>query len=306
MLYTRLRSGNVDNVYGDLFAQEYAFDSGNDVMVNRLYYSFPVGDFTVVGGPVVRMDDMLPVWPSAYPAAMTYDFFTYAGAPGAYNLALGGGAGVYWTSDDFTVSTSYLSTNANQSDPNMGGFMTDGAGSSATTQIAYAPENWGVAAAYTYASGANGPGLYVGNATEGAAAASAASNTDSFGVSGWWVPEESGIIPSISAGYGGTWAEYMGDDVYTNSWYVGLEWEDAFVDGNSLGFAVGQPTWIAETDDGDLNEEAGFAYELFYKFQVTDNISVTPAITYLSKPYPEQGSNGMSAFSGLIKTQFKF
>ena len=74
----------------------------------------------------------------------------------------------------------------------------------------------------------------------------------------------------------------------------------------SLGVAVGQPTWIAESDDGDVNEEAGFAWELFYKFQVTDNISVTPAITYLSKPYPEQGSNGMSAFSGLIKTQFKF
>ncbi len=27
-----------------------------------------------------------------------------------------------------------------------------------------------------------------------------------------------------------------------------------------------------------------YAWEFFYKFQVTDNISVTPAITYLSKP----------------------
>ena len=105
------------------------------------------------------------------------------------------------------------------------------------------------------------------------------------------MPEESGIIPSISAGYGGTWSEIVDNDVYTNSWYVGLEWDDVFLEGNSLGAAVGQPTWIAESEDGDLNEEAGFAYELFYKFQVTDNISVTPAITYLSKPYPEQGSN---------------
>ena len=55
--------------------------------INRLFYSFPVGDeFTVTGGPVVRMDDMLPVWPSAYPSDMTLDFFTYGGAPGAYNL----------------------------------------------------------------------------------------------------------------------------------------------------------------------------------------------------------------------------
>merc|ERR1712216_317238 len=86
LLYTRLRAGNMDNIYGGngvgLFAQEYGFNSDNAVIVNRLYYSFPVGDeFTVVGGPVVRMDDMLPVWPSAYPSDMTMDFFTYAGAP---------------------------------------------------------------------------------------------------------------------------------------------------------------------------------------------------------------------------------
>ena len=120
------------------------------------------------------------------------------------------------------------------------------------------------------------------------------------------MPEESGWIPSISAGYGGTWSEITDEDVYTNSWYVGLEWSDAFIDGNSLGFAVGQPTWVADSDIDNGEEEAGFAYELFYKFQVTDNISVTPAITYLSKPFPAQDSDGLSAFSGLIKTQFKF
>ncbi len=63
------------------------------------------------------MDDMLPVWPSAYPSAMTYDFFTYAGAPGAYNLDR------CWCwcvlrSDDFSISTSYLSSNGNISNPN--------------------------------------------------------------------------------------------------------------------------------------------------------------------------------------------
>ena len=145
-----------------------------------------------------------------------------------------------------------------------------------------------------------------GNATPGGVLASCLESTDSFGLSAWWMPEESGIIPSIIAGYGGTWAEFQGDDVYTNSWYIGLEWSDAFIDGNSLGFAVGQPTWVADTDIEDGEEEAGFAYEAFYKFQVTDNISITPAITYLSKPFPAQDSDGLSAFAGLIKTQFKF
>ena len=121
---TRLRSGNMDNIYGGngvgLFGQEYGVNTDNAVVIDRLYYSFPVGDeFTIVGGPRVRMDNMLPVWPSAYPSDMTMDFFTYAGAPGAYNLALGAGAGVYWqTEGGFSVSTSYLSGNGNLSDPN--------------------------------------------------------------------------------------------------------------------------------------------------------------------------------------------
>ena len=341
LLYTRLRAGNVEGIYGGLFSQEYAIDTGNHVIVNRLWYSFPVGDeFTVVGGPMVRMDDMLPVWPSAYPSDMTYDFFTYAGAPGAYNLAMGAGAGVYWKSNDFSVSTSYLSTNGNSSCPSnehvnfvgtcfdddgsflAGGIGTDAAGSSATTQIAYAPENWGIAAAYTYASGENGVGLYIGNATAAAALSSSFANYNSYGVSAWWMPEESGWIPSVSAGFGQSFGEVDDIDLEftSSSWYVGLEWDDVFTDGNSLGFAVGQPTWVS-TVSGDAapanaEDNPGYAFELFYKFQVTDNITVTPAITYLSKPFSsgsegdddrhETGLGDINAFSGLIKTTFKF
>ena len=87
---------------------------------------------------------------------------------------------------------------------------------------------------------------------------------------------------------------------------MGLEWDDVFLEGNSFGMAVGQPTYIVEVDGDDYKEGAGYAWEFFYKFQVTDNISVTPAIHYLSKPFPSQNSEGLNAFSGLIKTQFKF
>ncbi|EAU70861.1 possible porin [Synechococcus sp. BL107] len=323
LLYTRLRSGNMNNIYGGngvgLFAQEYGFDSGNTVKVNRLYYSFPVGDeFTIVGGPVVRMDDMLPVWPSAYPSDMTMDFFTYAGAPGAYNLTLGGGAGVYWqTEGGFSISTSYISTDGNLSDPNVGGVATDAAGTSATTQIAYAPEGWGLAAAYTYASGAEGGGaLYGGNGTPGAVAISQSGNTNSVGLSAWWTPEDSGWIPSISTGWGLTDVSNSNlsgvRSATSQSWYVGLEWSDVFIEGNSFGMAVGQPTFITDIDvKGRKNESdyiagSGYAWEFFYKFQVTDNITVTPAVHYLSKPYAGQDSDGLNAMSGLIKTTFKF
>jgi hypothetical protein len=321
LLYTRLRSGNMDNIYGGngvgLFGQEYGFNSDKAVVVNRLYYSFPVGeDFTIVGGPVVRMDDMLPVWPSAYPSDMTMDFFTYAGAPGAYNLTLGGGAGIYWQNDaGFSVSTSYISADGNLSDPNVGGVATDAAGTSATTQIAYAPEGWGVAAAYTYASGAEGGGaLYGGNGTPGAVALSASGNTNSYGLSAWWTPEDSGWVPSISTGWGLTDISDSNiagiKSATSQSWYVGLEWDNAFLEGNSFGMAFGQPTFVTDLDTkngvDDTVDGAGYAWEFFYKFQVTDNITVTPAVHYLSKPYASQDSDGLNALSGLIKTTFKF
>jgi hypothetical protein len=43
------------------------------------------------------------------------------------------------------------------------------------------------------------------------------------------------------------------------------------------------------------------AYEVFYKFQVTDNISVTPAFFWING-----GGTVNDTTGGLIKTTFKF
>ena len=107
LLRTRLRSGN----FGDssVFASglttlDTAFSSDNDLQVDRLFYYFPIGEnFSVVAGPVVRQDDMFAIWPSVYPADTVLDVFTYAGAPGAYNLALGSGAGLIWSDNGWTL-----------------------------------------------------------------------------------------------------------------------------------------------------------------------------------------------------------
>ena len=67
--------------------------------------------------------------------------------------------------------------------------------------------------------------------------------------------------------------------LHLRSWYVGLEWDDAFMEGNSFGMAVGQPTFDTDGDG------AGYAWEFFYKFQVTDNITVTPVSTSASPSF---------------------
>jgi hypothetical protein len=354
LLRTTLRSGNFGKSafggggYVGLDALEVAFeeDSGaNSVGVNRLFYQFPVGsNFTATVGGRVRQDDMLAVWPSAYPSDTVLDFFTYAGAPAAYNLTLGSGAGLAWESNDFSISANYVSSNGQLSDPNTGGIATDGAGSNGTVQIAYAPENWGLAAAYTYASGKNGAGIYRGNATPLASRLSGDANTNSLGLSAWWSPEEAGWFPSISAGWGisngshkdgtvdtvtvnGSALSFGLDSFTSQSWYVGLQWADAFLKGNTLGMAVGQPTFVTSLDENnkgtDISEfvaDGNYAWEFWYAFQVTDNITVTPAIYYLSRPLGEvtngarnsfngsgqRGDSTFNNFGGLLKTTFKF
>jgi len=74
------------------------------------------------------------------------------------------------------------------------------------------------------------------------------------------------------------------------------------------------PTALRNTNGNSGNPNDGnYAWEWWYKFQVTDNISVTPALFYLSqaagqlaKGSSTTGPESFNNFGGLIKTTFKF
>jgi hypothetical protein len=341
LLRTTLRAGNfgaspwsgqpvgANGANTALNALEVAFQEGeaatNTVGINRLFYQFPVGDkVTVTVGGRVRQDDMLAMWPSVYPADTVLDVFTYAGAPGTYSLNLGAGAGIWYQDNGWSFSLNYVSSNAQFGNPNEGGIGTDGANQTFTAQIGYAGDNFGAAVAYNYG---NGVGPASGTPASVLLGVASGSN-NSVAVSAYWQPSNSGFIPSISAGWGIT--GYSTDDdafnfdgATANSWYVGLQWDDAFVKGNALGMALGQPTFLTACGNlrtrtticGDSPKDGNWAWEWWYKFQVTDNISVTPALYYLSNPLGHLGwlDNGrkndsapLNNFGGIIKTTFKF
>jgi len=309
--------------------------------------SYPIGSgFTATIGGRVRQDDMLAVWPSAYPADTVLDIFTYAGAPGAYSLNLGAGGGLWWKSGGFSVSVNYVSANGDNGSPSTnnpslfggcGGIGTDCSSQTGTAQIAYTGSNFGIAAAYTYSSG--GAGTYAGNATPLANTFFVnADASNSVGISAYWQPSNSGWIPSISTGWGINTSNFNGTTINdatnlvsttgitkatSQSWYVGLQWDDVFIKGNAFGMAVGQPTFLTAVSAGTLAGVApssaivdgNYAWEWWYKFQVTDNISVTPALFYLSAPLGQVSKNvgavnvngsDFNNFGGLIKTTFKF
>jgi hypothetical protein len=320
-------------------------DCGDVVAVNRLFYQFPIGkSFTATVGGRVRQDDMLAMWPSAYPADTVLDIFTYAGAPGTYNLNLGAGGGLWWKSGGFSASVSYVSANGDQGSPGYssatgekicgGGIGTSCSQSTFTGQLAYGGDNFGLAVAYSLNKG--GAGLYGGNGTPLAVAASQFADTsNSVGVSGYWSPFSGALFPSISAGWG--ISGYKGgnnsftyenadgntidatswiDGARSQSWYVGLQWADVLWKGNALGMAVGQPTFITSVTNAmpdnpstKTPNDGNYAMEWWYKFQVTDNISVTPAVYYLSAPLGQlqkDESRSLNNFGGLVKTTFRF
>jgi len=374
LLRTTLRGGNfggstVSGLNGSAYGTglsflEAAFEqpAGENIIgVNRLFYSFPMGSELNFGaGPMVRVDDpgMLGIWPSVYPADTVLDFFTYAGAPGAYNLlALGGGAGFVYSPKGIkglTISQNYVSAegsayggtpavngNAGSGNPGNGGIFTTGAGSAAVTQVAYTGEkapliggSYALAFAYTYSQN-----LPLPIATPGASAVSQESGSNVYssannlGLSGYWKPEKVGFVPSISWGIGsGTYNQnltsgYSGlqqsKGTVISTWYTGLQWDDAFLKGNALGMGVGQAPYVAKAGQpgGGTPNDSNYMWEWWYKFQVTDNISITPAIYYISNYDGAAGSsagggtNGFGSggakttsnlFGGLLKTTFKF
>ena len=67
--------------------------------------------------------------------------------------------------------------------------------------------------------------------------------------------------------------------------------------------------------ESDFVADGNYAWEFWYAFKVTDNITVTPAIYYLSRPFGDltNGAGGaanrndtFNNFGGILKTTFMF
>jgi hypothetical protein len=340
LLYTRLRAGNFANSAFsgqpyNLMALDRAYSTNgeNDVLgIDRLYYRFPIGSsFTALIGAKARNTEFLAIRPSFYDAGVL-DVFALHGAPATYNKATGAMGGLMWKqkvkkgNPYFAISTSYVAPNGDNGNPNEGGLFNDASRASFTTQIGLAAPQWALTAAWRYGQCDDNMTRrgtqFARQRLDCAYDDGGSAYSNNFAVTAAWQPVTTGWIPSISLGWGISsinQADFDVDQAYgspnnitqTQSWSVGLQWKDAFAKGNSLGMAVGQPTFVTalENNDGfDGPNDGNYAWEWWYRFQVTDNISITPALFYLSRPNGQYTANGETnnVFGGLIQTQFKF
>ena len=294
-------------------------------MIDKLFYTFPIGsDFVVTAGGRVGQEDMLGLWPSVYPSDPILDVLTLNGAPGAYNKNLGAGAGLTWSRGGVSLTANYVAANGNSSRAREGGIASDGSGGSGTVQLGFEQEQWGIAAIYSSIQNTNGKGEANGLIASGTQFVSDsyehAGSTSAFGLSGYWQPEESGLIPSISLGWGINQTSYD-KSVYqdkkiaanvlvstSQSWSVGLNWSDVFLQGNHAGMAVGQPIFATAVEGDAVPRDGNYVWEWWYQFLVSDNISITPGLFYLSRPLGQQTSEGksFSQLGALVKTSFRF
>ena len=302
LLRTRLRSANFSsNPFGSsssLFkldkADNTVSDAGNNVVIDRLFYQFPVfnGSTTLTAGALVRNTEMAWV-PTAYDSKIL-DFFQVGGTPGVYNKATGSGFGVQYGKKGLVAGINYVAQNG--SDSSTGEFDESGA-LNTLAQIGYRGDNYGVAFGYRY--GTEGTRVRTYNGLNGASGTLVPGQTSSgYALNAYWQPAESGWVPSVSAGYG--WNTVSGtksDATNSQSWMAGLTWDDVFVDGNSAGVAIGQAPTGEDLDKSTL-------LEIFYKYQVSDNISITPAIFYASDN--QRLAKDSSNWGGVIQTTFKF
>lgn len=306
LLRTRLRSGNFSSdPFGSsssLFKLDKAESYVDQVILDRLYYQFPVGkSVTLTAGPLVRNTEMSWI-PSAYKSEIL-DFFQLAGTSGVYNKATGAGFGAQWKQPTqkgqggFMAGVNYVAQDGEFSET--GVFDSDG-GLNVLAQVGYRAPQWGVAVGYRYGGVNTRPRTY--NGLLGAnGTLDRGQESNSVALNAYWQPVESGWVPSVSVGYGyNSVTGRVGKNGATNSdsWFAGLQWSDVFAKGNSAGVAVGQAPSAEVSKVSDA-----MMIEIFYKYQVTDNISITPALFYVDNNQRYQNS---SKWGGVIQTKFTF
>ena len=332
LLYTRLKTGNfgssafASKTYGNYLS---ATNNNSDVVkVDKIWYQFPIGDtVTVWAGPKIENYYMLASAPSIYKPV--FKQFALGGNAGAYAASTDGGFGIAWTQpvEDlmdarWAVSTNYVSKGAKNAQEDGGGIFAEDTQSKWLTKVEYGSPRWQLSFAVAKEQcnktdvDLDGRGSFESckawqayYATEKGASAGTGDAT-SYSARAYWKPEEAGAMPALQVGFDLRNIDddnNDGDVEQTASWMTGVMWDDVFVNGNRLGFAIGQRAYATniqgENSSNDDNAKDNYVWEAYYDFMLSDNITVTPAIFGGNDTFDGDDDD---ILGGLVQTTFRF
>jgi hypothetical protein len=272
-----------------------------------LAYYFPIGDKIDVYLPAAY-----PLWVDFVPSVSPYlDSFT--GASGSLSsfaesspiykigLASGGGIGFNFKPVDLvTVSAGYFGgDSANPDEDTDGGLFNDEYSALGQLTFSLLDDKLQLAATYVHAKLASSDNtifdLGVGTATARNPLDGSLS-TNSYGIEAAY-----DLNSKIALNAFGMYTDADVDDGSGESeiWSYGLgvALPDFGKEGNLLGIMVGAEPYA---DDEDIP----LHFEGFYKYQLNDNIAVTPGVIYIQSPNGE--SEDDDAIIGVVRTTFSF
>ena len=282
---------------------------GNNFIQGRLRYDFPIGkDIRASVGPIIALNDHLDKNSFANDESVDFSTRLFINNPLILPVNDGAGAAIAWNINGgaFSLRAGYVAANASSPTVNAGapnGTINQGLfGDSyqGTFEFEFAPKNgedekpFALRLQYTRASvnnlDYNTGGLNLEWAFNKAIAI--------FGRYGFGNISNRGTaittaLPTyINAGT-------TGDSLSPQTWSVGFAFPDLFKEGAMAAIAVGQP--LIESKVGNATQTN---VELFYRFPISSNISITPDLQFIFNPNNNSGNSTITV--GTLRTVFTF
>lgn len=325
LLRTRLAAGNVPRLrtqtgnnipstQARLNFEQFTGEGGNDVILDRVYYSTPVGDkFKFWVGTALPPQDIYE----------TFSPYTQSDGTGSLSRALRfnpvmyrnvGETGIgakYKFNKTFDITASYLAGNNNSAaNPERGNGLFNGVYSAGVQFGIHPTEGLDLGIGYMFAyDNANNIG---GSLTPLGALSNPLSGVfveaHNVGIQGNWRISEK-FNMSAWGGYSDL-SQASNNNNSADLWTFALNFSalDLGKEGAVLNIGGGMLPYVdaVSTNSGEvvLGGETSWIIEGNYNYPVTDNISITPGVYAVFNP--NQDSDNDTAIVGVLRTVFKF
>lgn len=253
--------------------------------LRRLYYSFqPTDKLSVTIGSKLAPGDFIDRNRFANHSDANFNSSFFFNNPliiqNQIDRSGGAGVAVSWDLKPVTLTGVYVAADA--ADPQTGGFWRDRYQTS--LELEYTPHTaWAVKLQYTHAE------------IDG-------TDIDAVGVNGeWTVNPYLGLFGRLGRGdyHGFNTALSRNLELSPLTWALGMNVRNWPIPGNVAGIAIGQP-FISN----DLGNATQTNFEAFYHLQLSDNLSLTPALIIVGNA--DNDSSSETTWQGVLRMVFSF
>ncbi|MCC5660119.1 iron uptake porin [Nostoc sp. XA010] len=335
VLHTRLAAGNaaafsirdnaglpIDTTEGTQTFQ-VGTTNNNSVIIDWLAYYVPIGpaqvyvaatggihsDYAATNNPYFEDYDggngALSTFASESPI-----YRIGGGAGAALTLPFGSGGSVFKPS---SLTIGYLASNANNPGATQGllqgnyaalGQLNFSVGDRLAIAATYVHGYHGAGSIGLFDAGSGLPGTsrIVGTGQANTLSALNASSSNSYGISAAFRPSDKLSISGFVS-YHDVTGFGANDDYEAWGYGVGIALPDFGKPGNVLGIFAGAEPYSFNRP-GFAGNDIPYHFEGFYKYRVSDNISITPGVIWLTSPGQNSGND--DAIIGTLRTTFTF